>query len=312
MKLTKASTAKMSEAEWHDFRRHSIGGSDAGAILGLNPYKSAYALWAEKTGKIIPDDISDVEAVRLGHDLEDYVAKRFSETTGKKVRRVNNFIVNSDYPFAHALPDRMIVGEKAGLECKTTSSYDVLKRCRAGEYPESWYCQIVHYMMVTGADRWYLEVLCLGAGAFNFTIERDDAEIDALAAAERDFWANVTNGKEPPIDGSEATRDAIETIYSESNADSSIDLTAVSGAINRYLDLKDRKAEIDAEMNKAAAEIEGFMKDAEKGRCDIARVSWKTQQTRTFDRKSWEKANGAIPAEFFKINMSRPLRITRL
>ena len=119
--ITKTSTKDMSHEQWLEARRKSIGGSDAASILGLNQYNSAYALWCEKTGKITPEDISDKEAVRLGNDLEQYAAERFMDATGKKVRRENNIIYNDDYPFAHANPDRMVIGEKAGLECKTTS-----------------------------------------------------------------------------------------------------------------------------------------------------------------------------------------------
>ena len=81
--IHKIATREMSEKQWQDARKGSIGGSDAAAIVGLNPYKSAYALWAEKSGKVEPEDISMKEAVRLGHELEPYVAKRFTEITGK-------------------------------------------------------------------------------------------------------------------------------------------------------------------------------------------------------------------------------------
>ena len=64
--IRKIPTAAMSKEEWTALRSTTIGGSDAAAILGLNPYKSPYALWAEKTGKVIPEDISQKEAVRLG------------------------------------------------------------------------------------------------------------------------------------------------------------------------------------------------------------------------------------------------------
>ena len=71
--------------EWLSKRLKGIGGSDAGSILGFNPYKSAYTLWCEKTGRIHND--IDNESMRLGRDLEDYVAQRFTEATGKKVRK---------------------------------------------------------------------------------------------------------------------------------------------------------------------------------------------------------------------------------
>lgn len=142
MIFEKICTRDMSEEAWVEARKGSIGGSDAAAIVGLNSYKSAYALWAEKSGRIEPEDISMKEAVRLGHELEPYVAKRFTEITGKKVRRENYILKNTEYPWAHANVDRLVIGEKAGLECKTTSALS-LSKFKNGEYPANYYVQCV-------------------------------------------------------------------------------------------------------------------------------------------------------------------------
>ena len=138
--LTKISTKGMPHKEWLEHRRRSIGGSDAAAIIGLNPWASPYSVWADKLGLIPPKE--DNEAMRLGRDLEEYVAKRFCEETGKRVRRENSIIINPDYPFAHANVDRILIGEDAGLECKTSSSLN-LKKYKNGEYPANFYCQCI-------------------------------------------------------------------------------------------------------------------------------------------------------------------------
>lgn len=90
--ITKISTKNMSGTEWRQARKASIGGSDAAAILRLSDYSSPYTVWAEKTGRI--PEKEDNEAMRQGRDLEQYVADRFCEQTGKKVRRVNAIIKN--------------------------------------------------------------------------------------------------------------------------------------------------------------------------------------------------------------------------
>ena len=56
--MEKIRTAGMSRDAWLVARRHSLGGSDAAAVMGLNPYKSPFALWAEKTGMVPEPDIS--------------------------------------------------------------------------------------------------------------------------------------------------------------------------------------------------------------------------------------------------------------
>lgn len=103
---------------------------------------------------------------------------------------------NTDYPFAIANIDREIVGEDAGLEIKTTSELN-MKKFKGGEYPANYYCQCVHYMAMTGKQRWYLAVL-IGNRDFRwFTIERDEAEIAALMGAEADFWELVKITRRP-------------------------------------------------------------------------------------------------------------------
>lgn len=212
MGIHKISTAGMSHDEWLEHRRRSVGGSDAAAIVGLNGWASPYSVWAEKTGRLPPKE--DNEAMRQGRDLEGYVASRWEEATGKHVRRRNAILTNSAYPFAHANIDRDVVGENAGLECKTTSILR-LREFRGGEYPAAYYAQCVHYMAVTGAERWYLGVLVLNQGFYCFEIERDQAEIDALMAAEAAFWRYVEEDTPPPVDGSGATSAALETIYAD-------------------------------------------------------------------------------------------------
>ena len=137
-----------SHEEWLKIRKGYIGGSDAGAIIGLNPYASAFSVWAEKAGSV-PEFEGNI-STRVGTYLEDLVAKLFMEETGKTVQRLNFTIVNPAYPWACANIDREVIGEDAVLEIKTTTSFGAIKKFRSGEYPEQWYGQMVHYLAVTG------------------------------------------------------------------------------------------------------------------------------------------------------------------
>lgn len=192
--IQRVSTKGMSREEWLMRRRKTIGSSDAAGIVGLSRWASPFSVWADKTGRAAEKE--DTEAMRQGLDLEDYVARRWMEETGKRVYRLPAMLYHPKYPFAHADVDRMVVGENAGLECKTTFSLD-LKQFNGEEFPVQYYAQCVHYLAVTGADRWYLAVLAYGRGFFTFTLERDQAEIDALMAAKADFWKLVEPGYTP-------------------------------------------------------------------------------------------------------------------
>ena len=132
MKLHKLiSTVDMSHEEWLRYRKLGIGGSDAGSICGLNPYSSAIAVFQDKTQKEAGEK-EDNEAMRQGRDLEEYVARRFMEETGKKVRRANAIYGHPDHDFMMANVDRLVVGENAGLECKTASAYSAERRAYPG------------------------------------------------------------------------------------------------------------------------------------------------------------------------------------
>lgn len=307
--IEKIPTANMSREAWLAERRKSIGGSDAAAILGLNDYVSAFSLWCEKTGKSIPPDVSGKEAVRLGNDLEQYVADRWCEATGKKVRRCNYLMRDSAFPFAHADVDRLVIGENAGLECKTTTSWDIAAKLRAGEIPERWYCQMVHYMMVTGAERWYLGALVFGVGFFRMELARNEDEIVALRAAESKFWDMVCAGTPPETDGAQATTEAIRTIYADSVPGKSVELDAVGQHVELYNALTERIAELERDRDAHANAIREFMGDAEKGTYRSTSVSWKSAERRIFDKAKSEAENGPIPDSYYKTTASRSFRV---
>lgn len=290
-KITKIPVRDMDKSEWVKAREGSIGGSDAASVLGLNPYSSPYALWAEKTGIVTPEDISNKEAVRLGVFLEPYVAQRFSEVTGKKVRRENYILKNSDYPWAHANVDRLVIGERAGLECKTTSALN-LSKFKGGEYPANYYCQCMHYMAVTGYEKWYLAVL-IGNHDFRvFEILRDEEEIAALMDAERKFWDCVVSNTPPCPDGLPATGEALDSIYADNGE--LVDLTPVCSDLREYLALKAQIKALEEKLNAAANGIKAYMGNASMGTYGDLSVSWKACTTNRFDKSAFARKNPNI------------------
>lgn len=306
--LNKISTIDMPREEWLKHRRHSIGGSDAASIIGLNPWSSPYSVWADKLGKL--PEKEDTESMRLGRDLEDYVAKRFTEKTGKKVRRENAIIQNPTYPFAHANVDRMVVGEDAGLECKTTSALN-LKKFKGGEYPEHYYVQCVHYMAVTGCQKWYLGVLVLGEGFHDFEIERDEGEIKALMESEEAFWRYVETETPPPTDGFKSTSDAISKMYPESTDEDTVSLVSYELDLHEYMALSAQIKELEALKEDKANKVKAFLKDAGRGESTRYKVSWTSSERSTFDSKRFAKDNPGIDlSEYYKKSTYRTFKVS--
>lgn len=305
--LKRVSTKGMPRDEWLEERRKGIGGSDAPSIIGLNPWSSPYTVWADKLGKLPPKE--DSEAMRLGRDLEDYVAQRFTEKTGKRVRRENAMLYNSRYPFAHANVDRMVVGEDAGLECKTTSVLN-LKKFKNGEFPDTYYVQCVHYMMVTGCKRWYLAVLVLGEGFYDFTIERDEEEIAALARSEEEFWRYVETKTPPVADGKDSTSKTVTLLYPESN-DETVGLIAYERDLAEYMALSAQIKALEERKEEAANKVKAFMKEAGRGESERYRVSWATAERKTFDANRFAADHKDVElSEYYKKSSYRTFKVT--
>lgn len=298
----------MTDEEWLEERRHSIGGSDAAAILGLSKWSSPYTVWADKTGRLEPR--KDTEAMRTGRDLERYVASRWCEATKHRVRRCNFLLRNPDYPWAHANVDRLVLGEDAGLECKTTASLN-LKQFRETLFPEQYYPQCVHYMAVTGAQRWYLAVLVYGRGFFHYQLDRDEDEISSLMAAEKEFWERVAQNVPPDVDGSDSTSDTLSSMYPHSVQDCR-QLIGLDGDLQE----RDRLKKQMKMLEKSVQRIDNTIKD-QMGDCDRAvsgdwRVMWKEQTRRSFDWKQLKEDHPDIElGPYFRSTTSRVFSVRK-
>lgn len=298
-------------AEWLVLRRSYIGGSDAAAVVGLNPYVSAYSLWCEKKG-ITPDFAGNL-ATAVGEYLEEFIAKRFEEETGKKVRRNNFCIFNEDYPWAMADIDRELVGEDAGLECKSTSALN-LKQYKGGSFPAKFYVQCVHYLAVTGKQRWYLAVLIGNSDFKVFTIERQDVleDIDALMAAEKDFSVTMQGDTPPAMDGSEATDAALrqQGLSADLDEETVIDLTEREELLDQYFDLKTQSEDLAKQADAIKQQLMQDMTENVYARTPRYRISYKPQERKTFDWRAMKKNYPALDFDpFFKVSRSRVMKI---
>ena len=297
------------EKKWLDARREGIGGSDASVIVGLNRWKSPFQLWLEKTGTAEPEDLSDNEYVYWGKVLEEAVAQRFCELTGKKVQR-RGLLQMDEYPFILASVDRMVVGENAGLECKTCNGF-AAKEWEDDEVPAAYYVQCQHYMMVTGCDRWYIAVL-IGGNRFVWKeIPRNDNEIDLLLEAEVDFWNKVTTGTMPEVDGSESCKDALAAEFRGGVTEPLTLPEAATVIVERIQELDTVKKNTEEDIEHYKNQLRRIMGDYELGYAGDYKVSWKSQAGRTnIDSKALKAKEPEIYAKYAK--QGKPTRVLRI
>ena len=293
---------------WLKLRNAGIGGSDASVIVGLNKWKSPFKLWLEKTGQAEPEDLGDNEAVYWGNVLEETVAREFSKRTGMRVQR-RGLLRHDAYPFLLASVDRIVVGENAGLECKTANGY-AAKLWEGDEVPDAYYVQCQHYMLVTGCSHWYIAVLIGGQRFIWKMIPRNEDDIKALFEAEWNFWRDVKEKEMPPVDGTEdCTRALAERFHGGAPA---VELPTDAESIFLKLDeLTETEAAIKAQIEEQKNQLRVLLGDAEEGTVGDRRVTWKTQAGRvTIDGKRLQAEKPDIYKEYAK--QGKPFRVLRL
>uniref|UniRef100_UPI004055A1B9 YqaJ viral recombinase family nuclease n=1 Tax=Acetatifactor sp. TaxID=1872090 RepID=UPI004055A1B9 len=301
------STVGMSHEDWLKYRKMGIGGSDAGAICGLNPYSSAMQVFYDKTSAVTEEE--DKEAMRQGRDLEQYVAERFMEATGLKVRKANAIFVNEKNPFMLANVDRLVVGEDAGLECKTVSAYNSDK-WKDDSIPEHYQIQCHHYMAVIGAKCWYIAAVILGVGFVYRKIERDEELIQYLIRIETEFWKeHVMKGVMPDPDGSKACDEILKKYFPNAIKEKQILLPEFEEKLKRREELVNLLEKMEQEKNCIEQEIKLQMGDSELAVCENYRINWSNVVSNRIDTKKLKEEEPEVYAKYLSSSKSRRFQI---
>lgn len=286
-----ADTRKMSHADWLQMRKIGLGGSDcaAAALIGsegssLSRWKSPFTLWAEKTDRIIPAK-SNNESLYWGGRLEEIlkceVKRRKPEL---EVHDCPFFLRSKEYPFMIANLDGYVKnpdGSFSVLEIKTAGAYAV-QDWQDG-LPIEYYCQVMHYMAVTGMQSAYVAVL-LGGNEFRIQkVEREESMIQLLIQGEKKFWSHVVNDTPPNAKANDL--ETLSLLYPKAH-EKQIELPAEAMDIL----INYEKANKDLALAKAAkeeceAKLKAMMADAEIAVIGSRRISWKNVSTTRLDSK---------------------------
>jgi putative phage-type endonuclease len=259
---------------WLAARKTGIGGSDAAVVMGLNPWKSADALWLEKTGAIESDYLADNEAVEWGNLLEIPVAQKYESVTGRRVGLAETgeglIMKSPDYPWMIGTPDRLIFkqeglpldvqGAYAGvLEIKTTGAHHASDW--ADEPPVHYQVQLQHYLAITELKLGSFAVL-IGGQKFHWRdVERNDRFIAYMIEREEAFWDCVQRDIPPSqcgfVDSTTGARastaEALARLYA--NPDENAEPVILGFA---FVDKAERRRELNRIIKEAEAEKLGL------------------------------------------------------
>lgn len=204
--------------DWLNIRSKGIGGSDAAAIIGKNPYKSNLDLWREKTGRKKTDDISNVDAVYYGKKAEEPLRQIFMLDYPQYVLKYEPFNIhcNKEYDFIRGTFDgelitKMTKVELGLLEIKTTEIRQQKDWQKwNNRVPDNYFCQVLHYFAIDTEYKFCKlkaqikhydenEEVIHTTKHYHFDSEKFKEDIEYLINEEIKFYWYIENDKEPPL-----------------------------------------------------------------------------------------------------------------
>ena len=300
----------------HPNKKRGLGSLDATTVLGLNRYKSKYALFLEIVGDIPkpPSAAYHTEIALVGSLLEDDVAELFRWRTDRTLvdrayykknkdgsisrwdtRRhpqiewmVGNLdleILDPAHEFSSAderqpTPLPFKAEGNGVLEIKTKDYYDQLFD-EDGLPTMEIQVQLQHLIAVSGFT-WGTIAALVNRRLYWMDIQRSDEFIAYLVEQEEEFWQNCYQGKAPEIDEHEATAEALGKLHPEHTKGKSVLLSrGLSKTVSSRYDFIEaaiKEGENEKETIKNLIKFE--MGDAEESRTDdgTERFTWKRQK----------------------------------
>jgi putative phage-type endonuclease len=288
------STEDMPYADWLEYRKQGIGGSDASVVCGINRYKSPVELWMEKTDQMPSQEAG--EAAYWGTQLEPFVRAEFTKRTGIEVIHTMQLLQSEEHPFMLANLDGICDVPDVGkciFEAKTASAY------KASEWedtiPDEYMLQVQHYMAVTGYAGTYIAVL-IGGNTFKWKfVERDEELISMLIELESNFWHHVEELTVPPLDGSTASAKFLADRFHDSIPKSHITLPDTAADLLAQYDEACEQLEIVTERKQKAENLlKEMMGENEVGTMGDRIVTWKSVSQERLDSKTLKAEHPAL------------------
>ena len=315
--LVAVSTDGMSREDWLEHRRQGIGGSDIAAIVGFNKRSSAIDVWMQKLG--MKEDEEENEFMEWGNRIEPVIATKFQEEHPEfKVIRRNAILQHPTIPYAFANLDRLV--QRKGdsqwgiLEIKNVSGWKV-KDWTDDAVPLAYQMQVQWYLAVTGLQFAYISPLIGGNLWKEVPIERDEEIITMLLAEAENFWGYVQHREMPPVDGSDASEEALKALYPESEEASTIVLPPAEQTLHaKITTLKSEIKAKEIELALAENQVKQQMGASAAASDEAGNIlfTWKSSSTARVDVKRLKAELPDIHAKYSNSTSSRKFLVKEI
>lgn len=316
-------------------RSCGLGGSDMSAVLGINPYKSAYSLWCEKTGLTDNSSFTNL-ATEFGRWNEEFVAQQYAKNTHQIVGNYRPYSL-PQVPYLISNYDRVVYADETkkeivgGLEIKTCAvNSEVLrpgekllskKWGRGNEYDAAgrllstddridplYYPQVQFYLYTSGLPWWDVSVLIGGREIRTFRVLPDRVYHTKMIQAAVAFWVRVLDHNPPPM----VFTDAAQIKDTEPAAEASPELIELCA---QYKQTNSQIKALEQQLNGLKDKIAGQMGTVEKMTCQKdgktkSLCTFKAQRRVSFDSKTLALEHPDIFDQYtHEISTARILRV---
>ena len=307
-----ADTRTLSRDAWLALRRDGLGGSDAATVLGLNPYAGPMDLYLDKLG--LAEARDETEAMFWGTRLEPVVADRFAELMPFGVHRLPQMLRSRAHPFMLANIDRVLTDpahpERGPgiLECKAPGwRQSAFWHDEAA--PDPYLLQVQHYLAVTGFQWAYLAALVGGQRYVVLPVDRDEAVITALIAAERTFWDRLTHRQPPPLDGSPASSRLLKQLHPRADGTTlTLGPEAVALAEAWAAAHAAQKA-AEAAKNTAATHLQALLGEAATAQAGPYVIRWANRERQGLDSTALQQDHPELVARYRTVTSFRSFSV---
>jgi putative phage-type endonuclease len=282
-------------AQWLEARRAGIGGSDAAAVLGLDPWRSGLDIWRSKVEPAEPTE-DEVFLFKLGHLLEPVIAGLYTYQTERECfSPVPEIVQHLEFPEIIGSPDRLAPKDGRVIELKSEHQFaDKFGDPGSDQVPDHYIVQAAHYMAVANLDQCDIAVLHGGYKFAIYQLRRDLTLERSMLEQLRDWWHTyVVKKVEPPLDASESWGNYLATKYPfnrgpmvKLDANSNPDLMRHVFNVLNYGDLiRDSKAKLTGAQN----EIKAFLAENDGVVGPWGKITWRLCKDSTETRINFEK-----------------------
>ncbi len=285
------------EEDWHTLREKRIGGSDVGAILGVNKYKSIIDVYIDKTEGT---NFEGNEATFWGHMHESTIMKVFAQKHKEFNVYQAPYSVVDDFLIANldgVLKDRN-TGDYGVLEIKTTNAFNY-KDWDGDIVPQHYYAQVQHYLMLTGYKFAYIAVLIGGNKYKDFKIERSEEDIALIREKCTEFYTENLLKQIPPIpDGSDAYMDYLKKKAMDIENDTVVEFVDLEEKAQKVKDIGKEINNLKKEQDllKEQIMLELINNGTQKG--VAGKIKFNIQTKRSPDLEAMIKANAELVAQY--------------